>query len=355
MLIILCICWLQGLKMLLWTSNLVCCIKMIWISPQALALLRISPVFLNRSTHTHSAQEQAWIQLQKCCENNRGKQMKCYSPFTLPTQWEKCWAHGNVLALRREQEELIIIPKLSQKLSMCCSTAWKLLTDRCSCHLTLDIPRLTPPCTVTEKRQFLKWILCITLQEPHFFLQGTQVLKNHSKNILYCLIFWLLGRICTVPSQQVIYSEAFSQSEELLPAPAELLGKFAFINLDTDGSCVCCASIYTFPTGAQRSWCWFGEGQSIPATCSLAEQGAPTAVLFPPRNAHSTNQLQILVGLRAGITRLLSGITTHTFTAHLPWGQTPPQITTKVSNALKLAHFPLFFTFLLFTYLLFPY
>lgn len=140
MLIILCICWLQGLKMLLWTSNLVCCIKMIWISPQALALLRTSPVFLNRSTHTHSAQEQAWIQLQKCCENNRGKQMKRYSPFTLPTQWEKCWAHGNVLALRREQEELIIIPKLSQKLSMCCSTAWKLLTDRCSCHLTLDIP-----------------------------------------------------------------------------------------------------------------------------------------------------------------------------------------------------------------------
>lgn len=40
-------------------------------------------------------------------------------------------------------------------------------------------------------------------------------------------LFWLLGRTRIVLSRQVIYSEAFSKSEELPPAPAELLGKFA--------------------------------------------------------------------------------------------------------------------------------
>lgn len=39
-------------------------------------------------------------------------------------------------------------------------------------------------------------------------------------------LFWLLGRICIILSQWIIYSEAFSKSEELLSASAELLGKF---------------------------------------------------------------------------------------------------------------------------------
>lgn len=39
--------------------------------------------------------------------------------------------------------------------------------------------------------------------------------------------FWLLGRKCIILSQWIIYSEAFSKSEDLLWASAELLGKFA--------------------------------------------------------------------------------------------------------------------------------
>lgn len=39
-------------------------------------------------------------------------------------------------------------------------------------------------------------------------------------------LFWLLGRLYIILSWWIIYSEAFSKSEQLLSASAELLGKF---------------------------------------------------------------------------------------------------------------------------------
>lgn len=141
-----CICWLQGLKMLLWTSTLVCCIKVSACIPQNISC------FFWIETHIHIQHrnkfESSYTNVARTTE---GDKIKCCSPFTLPMQWKKCWAHGNVLVLRREQEELIIIQKLSKN-----STPWQLFTDRCSHHLTLDILSLIPPCTFTEERQVPK-------------------------------------------------------------------------------------------------------------------------------------------------------------------------------------------------------
>lgn len=63
--------------------------------------------------------------------------------------------------------------------------------------------------------------------EASFSSREPRFLGNILRTSFMVSLFWLLGRICIIIPQQIIYSEEFSKSKELLSASAELLGKFA--------------------------------------------------------------------------------------------------------------------------------
>lgn len=60
----------------------------------------------------------------------------------------------------------------------------------------------------------------IHVPESPFFSKEPRFLGTILRILFVVSLFWLLGRICIILSQWIIYSEAFSKSE------AELLGKF---------------------------------------------------------------------------------------------------------------------------------
>ena len=100
-------------------------------------------------------------------------------------------------------------------------------------QLSLDIPSLIPHLHIQllMRGRFLNRTLCITLL-PHitqasFSSREPRFLGTLQRRSFIVSLFWLLGRLYIILSQWIIYSEAFSKSEELLSASAELLGKFA--------------------------------------------------------------------------------------------------------------------------------
>lgn len=67
----------------------------------------------------------------------------------------------------------------------------------------------------------------IHVPEASFSSKQPRFLGTILRIFFIASLFWLLGRIRIILSQWIIYSEAFSKSEDLLSASADLLGKFA--------------------------------------------------------------------------------------------------------------------------------